>query len=108
MFTGNIMIDIKQRVRYYMDLRKMNNNQLAIAADLNPSVISSLFTRSSEPEITTLASICKGLNVTLSEFFAEGTQYALTQKQQEILYLFDQLSYEKQELGILVLKAFID
>lgn len=102
------MIDIKKRVRYYMDLRKMNNNQLAIAADLNPSVISSLFTRSSEPEITTLLSICKGLDITLSEFFAEGNEFDLTEKQREILYLFEQLSDEKQELGISVLKAFIN
>ena len=102
------MIDIKKRVRYYMDLRKMNNNQLAQAADLNPSVISSLFTRSSEPEITTLVSICRGLNITLSEFFAEGNEFALTEKQREILYLFEHLSDEKQELGISVLKAFIN
>lgn len=101
------MIDIKKRVRYYMDMRKMNNNQLAIAADLNPSVISSLFTRSSEPELTTLSSICAGLNITLSEFFAEGNQYELTEKQREILYLFGQLPEEKQELGISVLKGFI-
>lgn len=102
------MIDIKKRVRYYMDMKKMNNNQLAIAADLNPSVISSLFTRSSEPELATLCSICKGLNITLSEFFAEGEQYELTEKQREILYLFEQLQEEKQELGISVLKAFIN
>ena len=101
------MVDIKKRVRYYMDMKNMNNNQLAIAADLNPSVISSLFTRSSEPELATLISICFGLNITLSEFFAEGDQYELTEKQREILYLFGQLSEEKQELGISVLKAFI-
>ena len=102
------MIDIKKRVRHYMDLRKMNNNQLAQAADLNPSVISSMFTRSSEPEITTLASICKGLNITLSEFFAEGNEYDLTERQRELLYLFAQLPEEKQELGVTVLKAFIN
>lgn len=101
------MIDVKKRVRYFMDMRKMNNNQLAISADLNPSVISSLFTRSSEPELTTLSSICSGLNITLSEFFAEGDRYELTEKQREILYLFEQLSEEKQELGISVLKNFI-
>lgn len=101
------MVDIKQRVRYYMDIKKMNNNQLAIAAELNPSVISSLFTRSGEPEITTLSSICNGLNITLSEFFAEDEEYELTEEQREILYLFEQLSKENQELAISVLKAFI-
>ena len=102
------MIDIKKKVRYYMDMRKMNNNQLAKAADLNPSVICSLFTRSSEPEITTLSAICKGLNITLSEFFAEGNQFELTERQREILYLFEHLSEENQELSISVLKAFIN
>lgn len=102
------MIDIKKRVRYYMDIRKMNNNQLAIAADLNPSVISSLFTRSSEPELATLSSICSGLDITLSEFFAEGNQFELTEKQREILYIFEQLPEDRRELGISVLKAFVN
>lgn len=102
------MIDFKKRVRYYMDLRKMNNNQLAKASELNPSVISSLFTRSGEPELSTLISICSGLNITLSEFFAEGNQFELTETQREILYLFEQLPKERQELGISVLKAFVN
>ncbi len=99
-------MDIKKRVRYYMDLKKLNNNQLAIKSDLNPSVISSLFTRSSEPELTTLFSICKGLDITMSEFFAEDKMSELTKNQRDILFLFNQLTNEKQELAILVLKAF--
>ncbi len=101
------MIDIKQRVRYYMNIKKLNNNKLAKASDLNPSVISSLFTRSGEPEITTLYSICNGLNITLSEFFAEGGQCDLTAEQREVLYLFEQLTKENQELALSVMKAFV-
>ncbi len=90
-----------------MEIKGLNNNQLAIESRLNPSVISSLFTRSSEPEITTLSSICTGLNITLSEFFAEGKEFDLTEEQREILYLFEHLTKEKQKLAISVLKAFI-
>jgi len=101
------MIDIKSRVKYFMDLKNLNNNQLAIKSELNPSVISSLFTRSSEPEITTLFSICKGLNITMSEFFADGNEYQLTERQKTFIYLFNQLSEYKQDLAISVMKAFL-
>ena len=90
-----------------MNIKKMNNNQLAKAANLNPSVISSLFTRSAEPELSTLSSICSGLDITLSQFFAEDNDYGLTDDQREFLYLYGQLPQEKRALASSVLKAFI-
>lgn len=98
-------MDIKDRVRFFQKARKMNNNQLSKAAGLNPSVLSSLFTRSQEPEISTLKSICKGLNVTMSEFFSEGEQFDLTPDQNDLLFLYNRLPEQAKTHLMEFLKA---
>lgn len=101
------MIDIKARVNFYKEIKNMNNNQLAKASGLNPSVISSLFTRASKPELCTLEAMCKGFEITLSEFFAVDGLHDLTENQTQVLDLYDRLPSEKKKLTIDVMKAFL-
>lgn len=46
-------------------------NMLATKANLTQSTLNNLYTRHSDPKISTLTAICKALNVTLSDFFKE-------------------------------------
>ena len=45
--------------------------KLAEESGITQSTLSNMFIRKTQPTITTLTSICNGLNVSLSEFFAE-------------------------------------
>ncbi len=49
-------------------------NNLAMEAMLTQSTINNLYSRKSEPKLSTLTSICNAFGITLSEFFLEETQ----------------------------------
>ena len=46
-------------------------NNLAMEAMLTQSTLNNLYTRKTEPKISTLTAICNAFGITLSEFFAE-------------------------------------
>ena len=45
--------------------------KLAEESEITQSTLSNMFIRKTQPTITTLTNICNGLNISLSEFFAE-------------------------------------
>lgn len=47
--------------------------QLAKEAGLTQSTLANMFSRNSIPSIATLEQICSAFNITLSEFFSDGT-----------------------------------
>lgn len=46
-------------------------NNLAMEAMLTQSTLNNLYTRNTEPKISTLRAICGAFNMTLAEFFAD-------------------------------------
>ena len=49
------------------------------------------------PSLITLEKICTALGVTLSQFFQEGNSENLTEKQKEVLGIWNNLSTNEQE-----------
>ena len=49
------------------------------------------------PSLITLEKICTALGVTLSQFFQEGNSENLTEKQKEVLRIWNNLSTNEQE-----------
>lgn len=47
--------------------------KLAEESMITQSTLSNMFIRKTQPSIATLTNICNGLNISLSEFFAEST-----------------------------------
>ena len=45
--------------------------KLAEESEITQSTLSNMFIRKTQPSIATLTNICNGLNISLSEFFAE-------------------------------------
>ena len=45
--------------------------KLAEESEITQSTLSNMFIRRTQPSIATLTNICNGLNITLSEFFAD-------------------------------------
>ncbi len=95
------MIDICIRLKQLMDERGMNMYSLAKRSNLSWNTINNIFSRSTNPTITTLSMICNGLGITLAQFFEDGSETAhLTSEQQHLIHRWDQLSdREKQAVS---------
>lgn len=84
--------------------------ELCAKADMNQSTLSSFMRRNRMPTITTLDRICKGFEITLSQFFAgieesavTGPYLDLTSDQIEILDAWNRLNEDEKHY----VRAFI-
>ena len=57
------------------------------------------------PSLITLEKICIALGVTLSQFFQEGNSENLTEKQKEVLGIWNNLSTNEQETVMSMLRG---
>ncbi|MBE7075431.1 MAG: helix-turn-helix transcriptional regulator [Clostridiales bacterium] len=78
--------------------------KLAEECDLPLSTISNLYVRKSLPSLNTLTAICKGLGVTLSQFFAENEIDIQFEQERELLNVFRKLDANNQNIAIQILK----
>ena len=62
-----------QRISDMLKQRNWSVYRLAKQSDLPYSSLNNLFVRNTMPTISTLMKICKGLNISMSEFFADDT-----------------------------------
>ncbi len=77
-------------------------NNLAMEALLTQSTINNLYSRKSEPKLSTLTAICNAFGITLSEFFREE------EEKEEEEYLIDQtLNDALKSLSLLQKKALL-
>ena len=90
-------MDILSQIKKHRDDRGWSNYRLAKAAGISENSLNNLFRRNNLPTIPTLESICKGLGMTLSQFFAEGGEpVELSGDQQEMLATWGVLSEEQK------------
>lgn len=66
-------MDIFTRLNKLINQNGWSVNRLAKEAGLSQSTLSSIFVRQTIPSIPTLERICAALDITLSEFFADGS-----------------------------------
>ena len=88
-------MDILKRID---DLRKQRGwsiNNLAMEAMLTQSTLNNLYSRGSEPKLSTLRAICSAFGISLAEFFSEDTASCKTENVHEaLLQRVDALSPE--------------
>ena len=86
-------MDILGRIKQLRDARGWSNYRLAKEAGMHEGSLNNLFRMNYQPTIPTLEIICKGLGITLTQFFAEGNEaVVLNEEQREMLDLWDMLS----------------
>lgn len=90
-------MDVKQRLQQLMDERGWTIYRLAKEAGVSWSTIRNVFRRGTEPSISTLEVLCKGLGISLAQFFAFGNSNGLTDEQQEILNDWNLLDTQSKE-----------
>ena len=91
-------MDAKARIRQLMEERNWSEYRLAIASGLSQSTVANIFNRNTIPSVATLESICAGLGITLSQFFAEGDMVELTEEQREMFAAWSTLSKDQKEV----------
>ena len=76
-------------------------NNLAMEAMLTQSTVNNLYTRGTEPKISTLRAICGAFGITLAEFFSEDTDPI----DDELKRRVDSLSADQKEALLVLLRS---
>lgn len=91
------MIDVLDRITKLRLERNWTEYQLAIRSDLPQSTISSWYRKNMLPSISSLEKICKAFDITMSQFFIEGTDcYVATDEESEVLVEWHKLDEEQR------------
>ena len=98
-------MDVKKRLRQLMDERGWTVYKLAKEADIPPSTVQNMFKRNTDPSIYTLECICKGMGMTLCQFFDEENERGLSSEQARLLQEWSRLEAGDRELILLLLEA---
>ena len=103
------MINIRDRLQQLMDERGLNKYSLAQRSGLSWNTIKNIFSRSTNPTVTTLSLLCDGLGITLAQFFDEGDGGSyLTAEQQHLINRWDQLSDREKATVNSVVDTILD
>lgn len=96
MLAENYIID---RIEQLCEQKKMSRYRLAQKSGISQSSISTLLNRQSVPTIQTLEKICKGLDMTLAQFFSEDDELPnLTEDQKRLLTTWNAMNEQEKAL----------
>lgn len=91
-----------ERIRALLEYKHWSVYRLAKEARLPYSSLNNIFARNTCPSISTLEKICQGLNISLSDFFADSgnplQSENLSEKEQEIINAYRSLSSKDKGL----------
>ena len=79
-------------------------NERAILYRKMEGTIANIIKRNAIPSVDTLEAICKGLGITLSQFFADGDLVEVTPKTRELIDCWSGLSEEQRDAALVLLK----
>jgi transcriptional regulator with XRE-family HTH domain len=100
-----LKMDILDRIKQLRDERGWSNYKLAKEAHISEGSLNNLFRLNNQPTIPTLEAICAGFDISLSQFFAEGTEaIVLNEEQKEMLDIWNTLNREKKSALLELLK----
>jgi len=91
-------MDVKERLQQLMDERQWTIYRVAKEADIPWSTVRNMFKRNTEPSIGTLEAICKGMGMTLPQFFDAENKMGLTDEQRQLINQWSKLDERKKQL----------
>ena len=91
-------MDVKERLQQLMDERQWTIYRVAKEADIPWSTVRNMFKRNTEPSIGTLEAICKGMGMTLPQFFDVENQMGLSDEQRQLINQWGKLDERKKQL----------
>lgn len=91
--------DVIQHIQDLCKERSWTYYRLAKEADIPYSTLNNMVNRTNIPTIPTLQKLCDAFGITLADFFLdEPDALQLTEGQQEIITLYNNLSLEKKKI----------
>ena len=81
-----------------MNERQWTIYKVAKEAGIPWSTVRNMFKRNTEPSIGTLEAICKGMGMTLPQFFDVENQMGLTVEQRQLINQWSKLDEQKKQL----------
>ena len=91
-------MDILERLNKVLKEAGITRYRLSKKCDVPEETLTGIFNRGSIPTIVTLEAICKDLNITLSQFFAENDMIELTPELKELYSDWRFLTPKQKEL----------
>ena len=91
-------MEILERLNKVLKEAGITRYRLSKKCDVPEETLTGIFNRGSIPTIVTLEAICKGLNITLSQFFAENDMIELTPELKELYSDWRFLTPKQKEL----------
>ena len=97
-------MDVLKRLKTIMQSKNISEYKLAKLSGVPQSTINSMFRKYNNPTIYTLECLCKGLDISLSEFFYEHTQPLHNEKHDDFQLLTQEWSKlnSKQRKALLI------
>lgn len=98
-------MEVLERLRCLMKERGWTEYRLAKNCGLSESTIANIFKRNTMPSIPTLEAICRGMGITLSQFFASGDMVELTPELKDLFDSWVNLTPEQKAAALQLLKT---
>ena len=90
---------IPLRIAELCEKRGYTKYRLSQLTDMSQTALANILNRRSVPTIVTLERICDAFDITLAQFFTEnGGRLNLTEDQNEILEIWDELEAKEKEI----------
>ena len=94
--------EVLARIQQLLDFRHWTLYKLAKQSDIPYSSLNNIFNRQTCPTVVTLQKICKGFDISLSEFFSFAENplrnETINPEQQDILNSYEELSVQDKKL----------
>ena len=102
----NYALDKIESIREKKGISKF---RLAKDAKIPYTTLTNMYKKDTMPTLSTLQKICDGLDITMAQFFTErGERIDLTEKQEELLLLWDSLPLDMQARVIGYLEGLME
>ena len=101
-------MDVKARLQQLMDERGWTIYRVAKEADIPWSTVRNMFKRNTEPSIATLECICRGMGLTLPQFFDEENEMGLTPEQKQILSQWQRLNERDRQIVAALIESLCE
>ena len=96
-------MNVAERIRFFREQKGITVNKLANLAGISQSFLREIELGNKKPTVETISLLCDALNITLRDFFDDGTQSALADN--DLLAQIYRLNPKQQELLSSFLKA---
>ena len=96
-----ISMNVSERLKYYMERRGMTIYALAKASGLPWQTVKNLVNQMNNPTVATVEMLCRGLGITMSQFFSdEEEMIALTAEQKELLEQWNVITEDEKKVFV--------